>query len=81
MPVAIIEILGCVSFTNSSQLSANQEWNPYSHNSTHLRTIAGKTTIVSGGFNGIGYEVLRLLLVAVDRLTEQHARRMRRRNI
>ena len=81
MPVAIIEILGCVSFANSSQLSANQAWSPYSPNSTHLRTIAGKTAIVSGGFNGVGYEVLQLLLVVVDRLTEQHARRMRRRNI
>jgi hypothetical protein len=81
VPVAIIEILGCVSFTNSSQLSANQAWNPYPPNSTHFRTIAGKIPIVSGGFNGVGYEVLQLLLVVVDRLTEQHARRMRRRNI
>jgi hypothetical protein len=71
MPVAIIEILGCVSFTNYCNF---QLTNPYSPNSTHLRTIAGKTAIVSGGFNGIGYEVLQLLLVAVGRLTEQHAR-------
>ena len=73
MPVAIIEIPGCVLFANSSQLSANQVWNPYSPNSTHLRTIVDKTAIVSGGFNRIGYEVLQFILVTVDRLTEQHA--------